>query len=83
MSPRPNLSAQPERHKGFPVRIGVLFSQGLAGYKRGFFPLTAAGAFTFFVYGLFRFAAANTDNFVQSLAIDLVGLVLAGTAALP
>ena len=70
----------------FPVRISELFRSGIVGYAKNVVPLTAAGAVTIAVFGVFRFwaqAAINDGRTFQSILFDLAGLVLAGTIALP
>ncbi len=63
-----------------------MFRRGVAGYARNFLPLTAAAVVTFAAYGVFRVqaqAALDQERQLLSIAIDLVGLVLAGTVSLP
>ncbi len=67
----------------FPLRISVMFRRGIVGYARNFLPLTAAAAAPFAVYLAFRVAAINQERFLASIALDLVGMVLAGTVSLP
>ena len=70
----------------FPLPISAMFRSGISGYVKNVVPLTAAAAITVAVFGLFRFwaqVAINNDQTLQSIVLDLVGLVLAGTIALP
>lgn len=70
----------------FPLSIAAMFRQGWTGYTRNIGPLTVGAAATFVVYGAFRILAQQAlDDGQQlaSIALDLVGLVLAGTVALP
>ena len=70
----------------FPLSIAAMFRQGLTGYARNIGPLTVGAAATLVVYGVFRILAQQAlDDGQQlaSIALDLVGLVLAGTVALP
>ena len=70
----------------FPLSIAAMFRQGLTGYARNIGPLTVGAAATLVVYGVFRVLAQQAlDDGQQlaSIALDLVGLVLAGTVALP
>ena len=70
----------------FPLPISAMFRSGISGYVKNVVPLTAAAAITIAVFGFFRFwaqVAINNDQTSQSIVFDLVGLVLAGTIALP
>lgn len=70
----------------FPVSIAAMFRQGWAGYTRNIGPLTVGAVATLAVYGVFRILAQQAFNDGQqlaSIALDVVGLVLAGTVALP
>ncbi len=70
----------------FPLSIAAMFRRGWTGYTRNIGPLTAGAVATLAVYGLFRVLAQQAlDDGQQlaSIALDLVGLVLAGTVALP
>lgn len=70
----------------FPLPISAMFRSGISGYLKNVVPLTSAAAVTIAVFGIFRFwaqAAINDDRVLQSIVFDLVGLVLAGTIALP
>lgn len=70
----------------FPLPISAMFRSGISGYVRNLVPLTAAAAVTIAVFGVFRFwaqVAINDGRTFQSIVLDLVGLVLAGTIALP
>lgn len=70
----------------FPLRISAMFRNGIVGYAKNFVPLTVAAAATIIVFGFFRYWAqlANNDgNTFSSIVYDLVGLVLAGTIAMP
>lgn len=63
-----------------------MFGRGLDGYRRNLLPLSAAGAATFAVYAAFRIPSQLLDQDGQtaaSVALDLVGLVVAGAIALP
>lgn len=74
------LSAQ------FPLPISAMFRSGITGYVKNLVPLTAAAAVTIGVFGVFRFlaqVAINDGKTFESIVFDLVGLVLAGTVALP
>lgn len=70
----------------FPLSIAAMFRQGWSGYIRNIVPLTVGAAATFAVYGVFRVLAQQALDDGQQIAsifLDLVGLVLAGTVALP
>ncbi len=70
----------------FPLRISALFRSGISGYVKNLVPLTAAAAVTIAVFGIFRFwaqIAIDDGKTLQSIALDLAGLVLAGTVSLP
>ena len=70
----------------FPLPISAMFRSGISGYFKNVVPLTSAAAVTIAVFGIFRFwaqAATDDDRVFQSIVFDLVGLVLAGTIALP
>ena len=70
----------------FPLRISEMFRSGISGYVKNLIPLTAAAAVTIAVFGVFRFwahTASDDGKTFQSIAFDLVGLVLAGTVSLP
>ncbi len=72
--------------KPFPLPIPEMFRRGLRGYVANVVPLTLAAIATFVVYGAFAIPsveAANDDNTVRFLALNITGLVLASTAALP
>ena len=72
--------------KPFPLPIPAMFRRGLRGYVANVVPLTLAAIATFVVYGAFAIPAlraANDDNTVRFLALNITGLVLASTAALP
>ncbi len=70
----------------FPLSIAAMFRRGCTGYARNVGPLTVGAAATLAVYGVFRILAQQAlDDGQQlaSIALDLVGLVLAGTVAVP
>ena len=70
----------------FPLRISAMFRSGVSGYVKNLVPLTVAAAVTIAVFGVFRFwaqIAIGDGKTLQSIAFDLVGLVLAGTVSLP
>lgn len=72
--------------KPFPLPIPEMFQRGLRGYVANVVPLTLAAIATFVVYGAFAIPsvdAANDNNTVRFLALNITGLVLASTAALP
>ncbi len=70
----------------FPLRLGVMFSLGMAGFRRQPLPLLAAGAVTLAVLGAFGVLAQNAfndDRVVVGLVYSLVGSVLGGAVAYP
>lgn len=72
----------------FGIRIPDVFAKGFSGWFKNLIPLTLAAAATLGVYGIFRFEAAQLQGddgalTWSSLAVDLVGLVAAGTIAYP
>lgn len=89
--PRRRAAAKPSRRKApsvepFPLAISAMFRRGFVGYVRNVVPLTVASAATLAVLGVFRVPAQmamNDGRELQAIAIDLVGLVLAGTVSLP
>ncbi len=63
-----------------------MFTRGFRGFAQNALPLVATGLVTLVVYGAFRWPAQqlfNDDKVYQSIAVDLVGLILAGTIAYP
>ena len=72
--------------KPFPLPIPEMFRRGLRGYVANVVPLTLAAVATFVVYGAFGIPALqafNDDNTVRFLALNITGMVLASTTALP
>lgn len=72
--------------KTFGASLGEVFASGVRGYTRNVIPLTVSGAATLGVYAIFRIPAQQafeSGDVVRSLAIDLVGLLLASIVALP
>lgn len=70
----------------FGISIGSIFRAGIVGYFKHIGPLTAAALATLATYAVFRIPAQialNDDFLVRSIALDLVGLVLAGVVAYP
>lgn len=70
----------------FPLRPKDMFKEGFAGFRREPVLLLAGGALTFAVFAAFRIPAqmaADDGRWVPSLVLDLVGAVLAATAAYP
>lgn len=72
--------------KTFGIGIGEVFFQGLRGLRRQPVGLLVAGFVTVGVYLAFRFpaqSATDEGNLVVGLALDLLGLVVSSTVALP
>ena len=72
--------------EAFPVRLSVIFREGWTGYIRNIVPLTVGALVTFATYGVFRILAQRAlddGQEIASVVLDLVGLVVAGTASLP
>ena len=70
----------------FGVRVGEVFSTGFRGYFKNVLPLSLAGAATLGTYWLFRSPAQGLFEDGQiwtSIAVDLVGLILASIIAYP
>ena len=70
----------------FPLSIAAMFRQGWTGYIKNIGSLTVGAAATFAVYGVFRVLAQRAlddGQQIASIVLDLVGLILAGTVALP
>lgn len=70
----------------FGTSFGQIFLAGVRGYFRQPIPLSAAALVTLSVYLVFRLqaqAAFEAGDIVQSIVLDLVGLVLASIVAYP
>lgn len=70
----------------FPLSPKDMFREGIVGFRRQPLLLLAGGAMTFAVFAVFRVPAQmamNDERTVASVALDLVGSVLAATAAYP
>jgi|GEM_PF-802943 len=70
----------------FGIRIPDVFKAGFTGYFKNIVPLTLAALATLAVYGIFRYEAQQAfdqERDFASIAIDLVGLVVAGTISYP
>lgn len=70
----------------FGASFGSIFMSGVRGYFRNPWPLTVASAATLGVYLAFRFpaqSAADNGDVGIAIALDLIGLVVAATVALP
>ena len=70
----------------FPLPISSMFRFGILGYVKNLVPLTAAASATLAVFGFFRYwaqTAINDGRTFESIALDLIGLILAGTISLP
>lgn len=68
----------------FGVGVGELFAAGFSGWRRNVIPLTLAGVVTLLVFLVFRVPAsqvADAGSLTGSIALDLAGLVAAGSAA--
>jgi hypothetical protein len=69
----------------FGIGVGEALGAGVRGVVSAPLPLFAAGAMTLGVYLAFRLmsqSAADTGDLVQSLALDLLGLVVGGIVSL-
>lgn len=70
----------------FGISIASIFRTAIVGFFKNPGPLFAAAMATLATYAAFRIpaqAALNDDLLVRSIALDLVGLVLAGVVAFP
>ncbi|NNE96103.1 MAG: hypothetical protein HKN24_08765 [Acidimicrobiales bacterium] len=75
-----------QKRSTFGVSLGEIARRGVGGFAKQPIPLLGAAAVTLGVYGLFRWPAQqlfDDDRVYQSVAVDLVGLVVAGTVAHP
>lgn len=67
----------------FDIGIGDMLATGWARYRAAFVPVTAAGAVTFAVYGVFRWWSDSIDAPWTSFGVELLGLIVAGAVSLP
>ena len=70
----------------FGISIASIFRTAIVGFVKNPIPLFVAALATLATYAAFRIpaqTALNEDLIVRSLAIDLVGLVIAGVVAFP
>lgn len=70
----------------FGIQLAPTFTSSVKTWAGAAVPLSLAGAFTLGVYGLFRWPAQQLledDRVYSSVAVDLVGLIVAGTLAVP
>lgn len=80
------MSAPKTAAGGFGVSIGPAFVSSCKQWLANIVPLSLGAILTLGVYSLFRAPAASLwsdDRFFASIGVDLVGLILAGTLAVP
>jgi len=68
----------------FGIGIGEIFSRGLKGYTSNPLPITVAGMLVLALYAAFRLPAQallDDDRLLESLAVDVIGLIACGTLA--
>jgi hypothetical protein len=70
----------------FGVQLAPTFTDSVKAWWTAVVPLSVGALLTLVVYGAFRYPANELfvdDKIYQSVALDLVGLIIAGTLAVP
>ena len=83
----PAKPASPARPTGaFPIGMTEVLSRGFKGYTANIIPLTIGAIVTMGVYAPFRWYGQqlfDDERFFRFMAVEVVGLVIAGTIAYP
>ncbi len=85
-SPPPKPPAPSKPASAFPVSIAEVFTRGFKGYWANIVPLTIGALATLATYAPFRWQGQqlfDDERFFPFMAVEIVGLILAGTVAYP